>query len=165
VIFIGSPPCYVESRANRLPIGSFTQTKMGKGIREPDGTSSCFSLSAPKIGAPGGSPRGSPRENLACRAVPVCAARSLPANPFRYRLSAHESTLCRGVPHPAESCRKRPFLYGVQEVAGSNPVGPIFGIWRRRLTPSNPICRPGTGGPLRGEVPGNSAGAVFPAFA
>ena len=139
MIFIGSPPCYVESRANRLPIGSFTQTKMGKGIREPDGTSSCFSLSAPKIGAPGGSPRGSPRENLACRAVPVCAARSLPANPFRYRLSAHESTLCRGVPHPAESCRKRPFLYGVQEVASSNLAGPIYLIIRC-LQLAQPSC-------------------------
>jgi hypothetical protein len=57
-----------------------------------------------------------------CRAVPWCPP---PANPLRYRLSAPKSASCRVVPRPAELCQKHPFLYGVQEVAGSNPAGPI----------------------------------------
>jgi hypothetical protein len=32
--------------------------------------------------------------------------------------------LCQVVPHPAKSCRKHPFLYGVQEVESSNLSGP-----------------------------------------
>jgi hypothetical protein len=40
--------------------------------------------------------------------------------------SGEDASLCRMVPHPAKTCQKPPILYGVQEVAGSNPVGPIF---------------------------------------
>ena len=122
----GSPPCYVKSRANRLPIGSFTQTNTGERIRESDGTSSCCSPPLLQTAVGGGSPRGSPGENIACRAVPVCATCSLSENPFRYRLSAPKSALCRVVPRPAELCQKHYFIYGVQEVASSNLAGPIF---------------------------------------
>lgn len=39
--------------------------------------------------------------------------------------AARGAELCRAMPLPAGLCRKRPFLYGVQEVVGSNPAGPI----------------------------------------
>ena len=68
---------------------------------------------------------GSPGEKIVCRPVPACAAPSSPAKPLPQMLPAHDAALCQVVPHPAKSCRKHPFLYGVQEAAGSNPAGPM----------------------------------------
>ena len=47
-----------------------------------------------------------------------------PQSLFHRCFPAHDAALCQVVPHPAKSCRKHPFLYGVQEAAGSNPAGP-----------------------------------------
>lgn len=58
-----------------------------------------------------------------CLPVPHIHA---PQTLFHRCFPAHHATLCRVVPHPAKLCRKHPFLYGVQEVAGSNPAGPIL---------------------------------------
>jgi hypothetical protein len=61
----------------------------------------------------------------------LCAAPCLlvphlhrPQSLFHRCFPAHDAALCQVVPHPAKSCRKHPFLYGVQEAAGSNPAGP-----------------------------------------
>ena len=62
----------------------------------------------------------------------LCAAPCLlvphlhrPQSLFHRCFPAYDAALCQVVPHPAKSCGKHPFLYGVQEAAGSNPAGPM----------------------------------------
>jgi len=74
----------------------------------------------------GGSPGGSPDEDFVCRAMPLCAVRYKYTSLYTQDTYVIDSALCRGVPHPAKLCQKRPFFVWDQEVAGSNPVAPIF---------------------------------------
>ena len=80
-----------------------------------------------------GSPGGSPREKTACLTVPFRAAFLTVTRLFTSDTCVVYSALCRMMPQPAKPCQKRPFFYGVQEVAGSNPVGPILFNQRNTL--------------------------------
>jgi hypothetical protein len=74
---------------------------------------------------------GSPGEIFACRVMPHRAARSKCTRYYKQATYAPESTLYRGVPHPAKLCQKRPFIYGVQQLdPASGQVHLSISRWR-----------------------------------
>jgi hypothetical protein len=78
--------------------------------------------SPPSVVAPVVAPTKKSRADL-CRAVPhLHRPRSLLLKWF----PTHHAALCPVMPRRSGTCQKLPFLYGVQEVAGSNPVGPTI---------------------------------------